>query len=70
MTITPPTAADLAASEWRTSSYSAANNDCVEIARGGGWVGVRDTKDRTRGTIVLPSGAFAALLTAVQDNAL
>jgi hypothetical protein len=33
--------------EWRTSSYSNNGGDCVEVAPGGGVVGVRDTKDRT-----------------------
>jgi len=31
---------------WRTSSYSAANGDCVEIARrADGYIGVRDSKN-------------------------
>ena len=36
-----------AGAEWRTSSYSGANGDCVEVATTmAGAVAVRDSKDR------------------------
>jgi hypothetical protein len=39
---------------WRKSSYSAANGDCVEVARlANGYIGVRDSKN-----IVLPTLGF------------
>ncbi|MEU0670897.1 DUF397 domain-containing protein [Streptomyces lavendulocolor] len=67
-----PTAAELAAAPWRTSSYSAANNECVEVAlvTGGTWVGVRDTKDRARPALTVPGPAWAALVGAVSAGAL
>ena len=40
-------AIDRAGAEWRTSSYSGANGDCVEVATTPeGEVAVRDSKDR------------------------
>jgi hypothetical protein len=39
---------------WRKSSYSAANGDCIEVARfANGYIGVRDSKN-----IVRPALAF------------
>jgi hypothetical protein len=44
---------DLEAVAWRTSSYSGANGDCVEVAGlPDGSRAVRDTKDRGRGPIL------------------
>jgi len=41
---------------WRKSSYSAANGDCVEVARlANGYIGVRDSKN-----ILQPTLGFAA----------
>lgn len=34
----------LSRAQWRKSSYSAGQNNCVEIATADGWVGVRDSK--------------------------
>ncbi|HEV7980630.1 DUF397 domain-containing protein [Amycolatopsis sp.] len=50
---------------WKKSSYSGNNSDCVEVALGE-TVGVRDTKDRDRGALVLTSQAWSALLGAVR----
>jgi hypothetical protein len=39
--------ADLSRAEWRTSSHSGSNSNCVEVAaNSGARVLVRDTKDR------------------------
>lgn len=41
---------------WRRSSYSAANGNCVEVARlANGYVGVRDSKNT-----LLPALSFSA----------
>lgn len=52
---------------WRTSSYSGGNNECVEVAdrRDGGRL-VRDTKDRAGGTLRIGAGAWAEFLDGVR----
>lgn len=42
---------------WRTSSYSDAE-DCVEVGHGPDVVGVRDTKNRSGGHLVVPQVAW------------
>jgi hypothetical protein len=44
----------LDAFNWRKSSKSCFNGNCVEVARvWGGLIGVRDTKDRESGTVLV-----------------
>ena len=46
--------ADVAGAAWRKSSWSAANGSCVEVAHlQHGEVGVRDTKDRGMGAVLI-----------------
>ncbi|MEU1132616.1 DUF397 domain-containing protein [Streptomyces sp. NPDC005900] len=62
---TRPTLDELAAvGGWHKSSYSAANNECVEVARppAGGWVAVRDSKDVDVVAIAASSTAWAAFI--------
>lgn len=48
--------------KWFKSSYSGGEgNECVEVASGGSWVGVRDTKV-PRQTLTFPSGVFSAFI--------
>ncbi|WP_418154537.1 DUF397 domain-containing protein [Actinoalloteichus caeruleus] len=54
-------------SRWHTSSASSTQN-CVEIGVGPGIVGVRDSKNRTGGAIVVPAPVFAGFVAAVKDN--
>ncbi|MFC9067733.1 MULTISPECIES: DUF397 domain-containing protein [Streptomyces] len=51
--------------EWRPSSYSGGNGNCVEVAviAAGNGVAVRDTKDRTIPAAVIPARAWSAFLT-------
>lgn len=44
--------------EWRTSSYTGTNGNCVEVAADRG-VLVRDTKDRDGGTLSFATEAWA-----------
>ncbi|NWF30881.1 DUF397 domain-containing protein [Streptomyces sp. PKU-EA00015] len=70
MTTTPPTRADLAAARWKTSTYSAANNECVEVAAVGAWVGVRDSKRDHGPALIVPAVAFAAVVDALRTGKL
>ncbi|MFE3202196.1 DUF397 domain-containing protein [Embleya sp. NPDC059237] len=45
---------------WRKSSHSG-NDACVEVARLGAAVGVRDSKDVRLSVITVPAGAWAML---------
>lgn len=48
---------------WRTSSYSGAGENCVEVAPTGDGVLMRDTKDHTRGSVIrLDLDQWAAFL--------
>lgn len=47
---------------WRKSQASSANNACVEVAVTPGAVGIRDTKDRAGGHLVLAPGSWSAFL--------
>lgn len=60
---------DLSAAVWRTSSYSGANGDCVEVAGNqGDGVAVRDSKDRTGPVLLFAPGAWDAFLTSLKNG--
>jgi hypothetical protein len=65
-----PTEARFAAAGWLKSSYSAANNECVEVAFGGDVTGVRDSKVAHGPELALPATAFAAFLDGVKGDGL
>ncbi|MFD3890428.1 DUF397 domain-containing protein [Streptomyces microflavus] len=65
-----PTNAELAAATWRTSSYSAANNECVEVAMAERWVGLRDSTRPHAATLAVPAGSFTAMVNAVRTGTL
>lgn len=48
---------------WRKSSYSATQDECVEVAITSTAIGVRDTKDRNGGTLVFDNTTWSAFLT-------
>lgn len=50
---------------WRTSSYSTANSNCVEVAVAER-VGVRDTKNREAGQLTVSREAWQGVLAALQ----
>jgi len=54
---------------WYKSSYSQGgeNGECVEVNLSAG-VGVRDTKDRAAGHIVVGAASWAALIAAVSTT--
>jgi Domain of unknown function (DUF397) len=51
---------------WRTSSYSGAANNCVELHVGANAIMVRDKKARNAGMIALAAPEWSAFLTAVK----
>lgn len=48
--------------EWKASSYTAGNGNCVEAAVVGNQVGVRDSKNVDGPALVLEPAAFAGLV--------
>lgn len=53
--------------EWHKSSFSGANNDCVEVRERVAGADVRDTQHREAGHLALPSAEWAAFLIAVKS---
>ncbi|WP_370943726.1 DUF397 domain-containing protein [Amycolatopsis sp. cg5] len=48
---------------WRKSSYSGSgSDDCVEVRLTADVIGVRDTKDRASGALMVSSAAWEAFL--------
>ncbi|NYH80822.1 hypothetical protein FHR84_004190 [Actinopolyspora biskrensis] len=59
---------DFPACLWRTSSRTNDTGHCVEVALTTGAVGVRDTKDRRGGTLVLAPEVWSAFVGRVKDG--
>ncbi len=58
---------DLSRARWRTSSYSGANNNCVEVASNlPGIVAVRDSKDPDAAQLVFSRARWAAFAARVK----
>ncbi|WP_028938484.1 DUF397 domain-containing protein [Pseudonocardia spinosispora] len=59
----------MAEPRWRTSSYSTHNGECVEVAAlGDDIVGIRDTKNRAAGTLVVTQAAMSALIVSLRGS--
>ncbi|MGC0421886.1 DUF397 domain-containing protein [Embleya sp. AB8] len=63
MSLATGTAAPLA---WRKSTFSGANDDCVETAPMAKAVAVRDSKDLTVGNFAVPNASWARLTEALK----
>lgn len=57
------TTLDLARAEWRTSTRSSGNGNCVEVAGVDGRVAVRDSKDRGGPVLAFPAPSWRAFVT-------
>jgi hypothetical protein len=63
------TSPDLSGAEFRKSSRSGGNNNCVEVATNlPGVVAVRDSKDRDGVVLTFTPGEWRAFLTDVRDG--
>ncbi|WP_280436858.1 DUF397 domain-containing protein [Nocardia carnea] len=60
---------DLTGAKWFKSTRSGGNRDCVEAAHlGGGFVGVRDSKNPTGPALIFTPGEWDAFLTGAKDG--
>jgi hypothetical protein len=59
-------AADLSRADWRKSSYSAQNGNCVEAASGCLGVAVRDNKDPEGPRLAFTPSVWARFLTSLK----
>ncbi|CAJ64974.1 MULTISPECIES: DUF397 domain-containing protein [Frankia] len=59
---------DLSGAEWRKSSHSATQTNCVEIARVADVVAVRDSKDPDGPVLVFTPSEWAAFLAGARDG--
>ncbi|MEV0055458.1 DUF397 domain-containing protein [Saccharopolyspora shandongensis] len=60
--------ADLAGARWITSSYSGGNGNCVEVAVGVERTGVRDTKDRAGGALIVSARQWWSFIASVKST--
>jgi hypothetical protein len=64
-----PSPADLTAASYRKSSYSGANNECVEVAElADKWVGIRDSKDPAGPALLFSTDAFTAFVQELKSG--
>ncbi|ASO21945.1 hypothetical protein FHR81_005592 [Actinoalloteichus hoggarensis] len=55
---------------WRKSRRSGTQSACVELGYGSDNIGIRDTKNRDGGTLVVGRAAFAGFLDAIKADRL
>ncbi|WP_217164740.1 DUF397 domain-containing protein [Streptomyces sp. AC512_CC834] len=53
---------------WFKSSYSAANNECIEVAHTVAQVGIRDSKVSGRRGFTVSADAFALFVVGLKDR--
>ncbi|AOS64175.1 DUF397 domain-containing protein [Actinoalloteichus hymeniacidonis] len=53
---------------WHKSTRSAHQGGCVEVGDAPGVVGIRDTKNRAAGTLVVDRVTFSAFLDAIKAD--
>nr|CTQ92287.1 hypothetical protein [Kibdelosporangium sp. MJ126-NF4] len=53
---------------WRKSSYSVAENECVELAVGIESTGIRDSKNPDGGKVTVGAESFSVFLTSLKDH--
>jgi hypothetical protein len=63
-----PTADPFRTTGWYKSSYSAADNECVEVSCISAWVGIRDSKASTQNRLIVSADAFGIFVSSVKDG--
>ncbi len=58
----------LTKNQWHVSTFSGANGSCVEVRQADDGVDVRDTKNRSGGTIHPDRSAWAEFIDGVRDG--
>ena len=54
---------------WKKSSYSAANGNCVEVARvDSGYIGVRDSKNAASSALAFSSAVWQTFTTEMKSS--
>jgi hypothetical protein len=61
------TAYDLTGADWRTSTRSSGNGNCVEVATVDGQVAVRDSKDRSGPVLAFGATAWRAFVLGIGE---
>ncbi|MFG1652253.1 DUF397 domain-containing protein [Micromonospora sp. NPDC049275] len=56
------TALDLTRADWRTSTRSSGNGNCVEVATVDGRIAIRDSKDRSGPALAFGPAAWRSFL--------
>ncbi|MEU3020904.1 DUF397 domain-containing protein [Nocardiopsis sp. NPDC007018] len=56
------------AADWRKSSYSGRNTNCVEVAESAVGNAMRDTKHRDLGALTFPGPEWRAFLNTAQSD--
>jgi hypothetical protein len=51
---------------WRTSSYTSAGGNCVEVGDANHAILVRDSKDRTGGTLTFPASTWQSFTNSLK----
>ncbi|WP_158850837.1 DUF397 domain-containing protein [Saccharothrix deserti] len=60
----------ITSSEFRKSSYSGAQNECVEVAVESGRFAIRDSKNPDGPVLIWPRGTLVRFVAAVAENRL
>ncbi|MFF1869588.1 DUF397 domain-containing protein [Kitasatospora herbaricolor] len=67
MTSIPDSAQDLSVADWRKSTFSGPDNECVEVADGlPGVIPVRDSKDPEGPALLFPAEAWSAFVAGIK----